>query len=81
MRIVHVAQDAIRKNRKTGSKDPALIVRERGKSRRVHSVVVMHLGKVVATFVQSEDVPLACGARVWCEVEDECDVVEGVRWS
>lgn len=65
-KIIHVAQDAIRRNMKTGSNDPVLIVREGSRSARHHQVELRdENGRVVGTFHYSQDKPLSCGARVW----------------
>ncbi len=70
--IVHVAQDAIRRNAKNGTADPAIIVRDGGSSSRHHEVeVVLNDGTVVGKFVYQPHDPLACGARLWFEVNKE----------
>lgn len=73
--IVHVAQDAIRRNAKNGTNDPAIIVRRGRKATRHHQVEVIGPdGSVVARFVYSPHKPLSCGARLWMEVADDCSV-------
>ena len=73
--LIHVAQDAIRRNMKTGSNDPVIIVRKGGKPERHHSVNLVVDGKTVATFQYSQDKPLSCGARVWLQLAEGVDVV------
>ena len=73
--LIHVAQDAIRRNMKTGSNDPVIIVRKRGKAERHHRVNLVLDGKIVATFHYSQDKPLSCGARVWLQVAPSVDIV------
>jgi hypothetical protein len=71
--IIHVAQDAIRKNTKEGTNEPAIIVRTGARSVRHHSVQLVVDGSVVATFVYSPHNPLSCGARLWLELAEGCD--------
>lgn len=68
--LIHVAQQAIAKNRKHGTNDPAIIVRQGGKSQRTNAVEIVHEGVVVGRFVYSPHKPLSCGARLWFEVPD-----------
>jgi len=65
--IVHVAQDAIRKNLKCGTNDPAIIVRHKGKATRHHEVEIAPGVKII----HKQNSPLSCGARVWIEVQGE----------
>ena len=67
--IIHVAQDAIARNRKLGTNEPAVIVRRRGKSLRFHTVNI--LGP--STIVSSPHAPLPCGARVWISTTAELE--------
>lgn len=68
-KIIHVAQDAIRRNMKNGTNDPAIIIRRGGKATRHHEVEILDdRNKVVARIVYSPHKPLSCGARVWIEV-------------
>lgn len=68
--IVHVAQDAIRRNMKHGTDDPVLIVRKGGKATRHHQLTICTPdGTVVGRFHYSPDKPLSCGARVWLSLE------------
>lgn len=71
-RIIHVAQDAIRRNREKGTNDPPLIVRTYKGAKRAHTLEIMgDDGKVIARFVHSPHKPLSCGARLWLETEQE----------
>jgi len=63
---VHVNQLVIRRNKKTGERNPPLTV-IRGRVReRGHAVDIDGPCRVV----YSPDKPLSCGARVWIEAED-----------
>jgi hypothetical protein len=72
MTIIHVAQDAIRKNAKHGTDDPAIIVRENSrKSARHHQVELRdEAGRLLGTFKYQPHEPLRCGARVWLELAE-----------
>lgn len=68
--FVHVAQDAIRRNTKEGTNDPAIIVNTGGKARRYNEVQIRGpSGELVGTFKYQPLEPLSCGARVWLEME------------
>jgi hypothetical protein len=73
--VIHVAQDAIRKNTKCGTNDPAIIVRRGAKPQRYHSVrITAPDGTLVGTFHYQPHTPLPCGARVWLELAEGCNV-------
>lgn len=73
--IIHVAQDAIRRNAKHGTCDPAIIVRHRGKSKRHHQLNIRTPdGQLVGTFKYQPHDPLPCGARLWLQLEDGFNV-------
>lgn len=69
--LIHVAQDAIRRNAKNGTEDPAIIVRRGSKPERHNEVTITAPdGAVVGRFVYSPHKPLSCGARVWLELAE-----------
>lgn len=74
-KIIHVAQDAIRRNMKNGTNDPAIIVR-RGRRATRHNelTIISPTGSVIGRFRYQPHNPLPCGARVWLELEDGVDV-------
>lgn len=59
--IVHIDQSALKKNRKTGTRDPVITVKNYKSNTRAHSISI--LGP--CTLVYSPDNPLPCGATVW----------------
>jgi hypothetical protein len=65
--IIHVNQHVIRRNQKTGSRDPVLTVKQSKTNRYAHEVIIEGPSKVV----YSPDKPLSCGARVWIETRAE----------
>jgi len=64
---IHVNQHVIRKNHKTGEREPVLTVKTYKDNTYCHEVLVDGPCKVI----YSPDKPLPCGARVWIETEHE----------
>jgi hypothetical protein len=64
--IIHVNQHIIRRNRKTGEREPPIAIRESksGKSRYVSE----YTNDNVRVLYQP-DKPLPCGATVWIEID------------
>lgn len=70
--IIHVAQDAIRKNAKNGTNEPAIIVRRGSKPTRHNEVEIrLHDGTLVGQFVYKPHDPLSCGARLWLSIDTD----------
>lgn len=61
--IIHVNQQVIARNRKTGSNEPPLIARNYKGVKHAHSIEILGPSKLVN---RPHD-PLSCGARVWIE--------------
>lgn len=75
LKRIHVAQDAIRRNTKNGTNEPAIIVRKGRKATRHHEVDILDReGTCVARIVYSPHKPLPCGARLWIEVPGQVAV-------
>lgn len=72
---IHVQQHAIARNRKTGSRDPVITVKNSHSNTYAHEVEIKGPCKVV----YRPDKPLACGARVWIEVPSGVEVRAVVR--
>ena len=70
--IIHVNQAVIARNRKTGSNDAPLIVRNYKGSKLAHEVEILGPSKLVN---RPHD-PLPCGARVWIETRAEVKTLE-----
>ena len=70
--IVHVNQLVIRKNQKTGERDPVLTVKNYKSNTYAHEVEIDGPSKIV----YSPDKPLSCGARVWIETENEVRIIK-----
>lgn len=68
--LVHVARQAIQRNLKHGTNEPAIIVRGTGRGHKVE-LVDTATGKVMGRFIYSPEKPLACGARCWLEMNTD----------
>ena len=69
--IVHVNQHVIKKNLKTGDREPVLTVKTYKSNQYAHEVSIKGDSKVV----YSPDKPLSCGARVWIETQSPVEIV------
>ncbi len=67
---IHINQHIIRRNAKTGDREPVITVKEGKKNTYGQSVTVHGPSKVV----YSPDKPLSCGAKVWVETAAEVEV-------
>jgi hypothetical protein len=80
--IIHIAQQAIAKNRKHGTFDPPVIVRTSKKSQRCQEAIIRDKdGHEVARIVHSPHKPLSCGARVWIETSYNVEMIQTCRSS
>ena len=64
---IHVNQHIIKRNAKTGLREPVITVKQGRNNTYAHSVQI--LGP--STVIYSPDKPLSCGAKVWIETEAE----------
>jgi hypothetical protein len=64
---IHVNQHIIKRNAKTGEREPVITVKQGRNNTYAHSVQI--LGPSI--IVYSPDKPLSCGAKVWIETEAE----------
>ena len=71
--IIHVNQHVVRRNGKTGSRDPVLTVKQGRTNTYATAAEVLGPCRVV----YSPDRPLSCGAKVWIETDAEVRL-EGV---
>lgn len=74
---IHINQHIIRRNAKTGEREPVITCKTSKDNRYGHEVHIKGDSKVV----YSPDKPLSCGAKVWIETEGEVvvlDRLEGV---
>lgn len=68
--ILHVDQHTIKRNRKEGTNEPPLIVRDYLGARRAHTVRIHGPSELK----HSPHKPLKCGARVWIETRSPVEV-------
>jgi hypothetical protein len=67
---IHINQHIIKRNGKTGEREPVITVKTYKDNTYGHEVEVLGPCKVI----YSPDKPLLCGAKVWIETESEVDV-------
>jgi hypothetical protein len=65
--VIHVNAQRIKRNAKTGERNPVLTVKRGRTNRYAHAVAILGPSRVV----YSPTKPLKCGARVWIEAEGE----------
>lgn len=65
---IHVNQHTIKRNKKQGSEDPPLTVKDYTQNRRASTAIIRDSsGKEVARVVYRPGKPLSCGATCWVE--------------
>lgn len=69
---IHVNQHVIKRNRKTGERDPVLTVKTYKDNTYGNEVLINGPCKVI----YSPDKPLPCGAHVWIECDCDVEVVQ-----
>ena len=62
---IHINMHVIRKNKKTGERNPVITCKTSRSNTYGHTVSIEGPSKVI----YSPDKPLSCGARVWIETE------------
>ena len=73
--IIHVNQHVIKRNSKTGEREPTLTVKQGRKNTYASEVEIHGPSKVV----YSPDKPLSCGAKVWIETESEVEFIGEIK--
>jgi len=68
---IHVNQHIIKRNAKTGEREPVLTCKTYKENIYGHEVIIKGPSKVV----YRPDKPLSCGAKVWIETEDEVVII------
>ena len=69
--IVHVNQHIIRRNSKTGERNPVITVKTYRSNEYANEVLITGDCKVI----YSPDKPLSCGAKVWIETMEDVNIV------
>mgnify|MGYP003149797697 FL=1 len=71
-KIIHVNQHVIKKNHKTGEREPVITVKTYKDNRYAKEVYVDGPCKII----YSPDKPLSCGAKVWIETLANVEVTK-----
>lgn len=64
---IHVNQHKIRRNQKTGEREPVLTVKTYKSNDYCHEAIITGTCKII----YSPDKPLSCGAKVWIETDSK----------
>jgi hypothetical protein len=67
---IHVNQHVVKRNSKTGERNPVITIKEGRTNSYAHEVEILGPSKVV----YSPDKPLSCGAKVWVETDAEIKI-------
>ena len=70
MKRIHVNMHKVRANKKHGTNEPVLTIKEGKSNTYCHEVDILGPSKLV----YRPDKPLSCGARVWIETEGEVKI-------
>ena len=68
-KVIHINQHIIKRNSKTGEREPVITVKTYKDNSYAHEVYVDGPCKIV----YSPDKPLSCGAKVWIETQAEVE--------
>ena len=68
---IHINQHDIKRNAKTGEREPVITCKTYKENRYGHEVEIKGNCKII----YSPDKPLSCGAKVWIETDSEIVVV------
>lgn len=66
-KVIHINQHVIRKNNKTGEREPVITCKTYKDNTYCHTVIINEHTKII----YSPDKPLSCGAKVWIETTEE----------
>lgn len=69
-RYIHINQHVIKRNAKTGEREPVITVKTYKSNHYGHEVIIDGPCKIV----YSPDKPLSCGAKVWIETFENVHV-------
>ena len=68
--LIHINQHIIRKNKKTGNRDPVITCKTYKSNQYAKNAIIYDKeGNEVARVVYNPDKPLSCGAVCWIEVQ------------
>jgi len=70
MKRIHVNMHKVRANKKHGTNEPVLTIKEGKTNTYCHEVDILGPSKLV----YRPNKPLSCGARVWIETDSEIEI-------
>tara|TARA_Y100001938_G_C7925484_1_gene346654 strand:+ start:530 stop:766 length:237 start_codon:yes stop_codon:yes gene_type:complete len=75
--IIHVNQHVIKKNTKTGERNPVITCKTYKENKYGHQVIIKDdNGNEVARVVYAPDKPLSCGAKCYIETHLNVEVID-----
>jgi hypothetical protein len=78
--IIHINQHVIRRNTKTGERNPVITCKTYNTNEYANKVIIEDKnGDEVATIIYSPDKPLSCGARVWIETRNNIKFIKDIE--
>ena len=74
--IIHVNQHVIKRNTKSGEREPVLTCKTYKTNDYAHEALIYGQdGKLAAKVIYSPDKPLSCGAKVWIETQNKVKTI------
>lgn len=73
--VIHVNQHIIKKNSKTGEREPVLTSKTYKSNTYCHEAIIDGPCKII----YRPDKPLSCGAKVWIETQSDVTCIKGER--
>ena len=74
--IIHVNQHVIKRNAKSGGREPVLTCKTYKTNDYAHEALIYGQdGKLAAKVIYSPDKPLSCGAKVWIETQNKVKTI------
>ena len=74
--IIHVNQHVIKRNTKSGEREPVLTCKTYKTNDYAHEALIYGQdGKLAAKVIYSPDKPLSCGAKVWIETQNKIKII------
>lgn len=67
LKRIHINQHIIKANKKNGTNDPPITIKEAGANTKAYGVLITG----PSCLLYSPDRPLKCGARLWLETTSE----------
>ena len=75
--VIHVNQHVIKKNNKTGERNPVITCKTYKENKYGHQVIIKDdNGNEVARVVYAPDKPLSCGAKCYIETHLNVEVID-----